>query len=230
MHAHDRTLLSSLGFADPDKSSNRHSLACQYLAHPLTAPKIAQCVFCKEEREEWWKVGKDGRYCMTEHADQYLKAELTRHRCEVPVSKGEGRYKTTVGFLDSLLEYSVTFNRSTRSRVSVEKAASEHRCPADTQWGDWHDGGVSTFTSQRQVVVEVKITPVNADQVIRQIALYREYLPTGCTFALVADFPILDVEAAMLSNARIRWIALGANFDSYCDMNERQDATPALYI
>ena len=33
-HAHDRTLLASLGFADPDKKDQMHDLACEYLSQP----------------------------------------------------------------------------------------------------------------------------------------------------------------------------------------------------
>lgn len=40
----DRTLLASLGFADPDHKDRRHTLACQYLAQPEVAQKVlARC-------------------------------------------------------------------------------------------------------------------------------------------------------------------------------------------
>ena len=40
MHAHDRTLLASLGFADRDKQNPRHALACRYLCRPEVAEKL----------------------------------------------------------------------------------------------------------------------------------------------------------------------------------------------
>lgn len=39
-HTSDRTLLASLGFADPDKGDRRHTLACQYLCQPATAARL----------------------------------------------------------------------------------------------------------------------------------------------------------------------------------------------
>lgn len=41
MHSHDRTLIASLGFADPDKKNPRHTLACQYLCRPDILNAIA---------------------------------------------------------------------------------------------------------------------------------------------------------------------------------------------
>lgn len=44
MHSSDRTLLASLGFADPDKKDRRHTLACQYLAQPEVMARVVQSV------------------------------------------------------------------------------------------------------------------------------------------------------------------------------------------
>lgn len=56
MHSHDRTLLSKLGFADPDKKDGRHDLACQYLAQDEIALKLVDLVtrekqVCREASE-----------------------------------------------------------------------------------------------------------------------------------------------------------------------------------
>ena len=40
MHTSDRTLLASLGFADPDKKDRRHTLACQYMAQPDVQARV----------------------------------------------------------------------------------------------------------------------------------------------------------------------------------------------
>lgn len=44
MHSSDRTLLASLGFADPDKKDRRHTLACQYLAQPEVMARVVESV------------------------------------------------------------------------------------------------------------------------------------------------------------------------------------------
>ena len=43
-HTHDRTLLASLGFADPDKGDRRHTLACQYLSDPGRLIKVLEAL------------------------------------------------------------------------------------------------------------------------------------------------------------------------------------------
>lgn len=44
MHSSDRTLLASLGFADPDKKDRRHTLACQYLAQPEVMARVVESI------------------------------------------------------------------------------------------------------------------------------------------------------------------------------------------
>lgn len=80
MHSHDRTLLSKLGFADPDKKDHRHDLACQYLAQGEIAMRLVDIATRKEEGRQQWAV---------------LKTLPEYH-----IAKGDGQYKTTIGFAD----------------------------------------------------------------------------------------------------------------------------------
>jgi hypothetical protein len=75
MHSHDRTLLSSLGFADVDKGNTRHDLACEYL-----------CDYRRVHKLFGFDAATDG---------SNTGATLERH-----ISKGTGQYKSTIGFLD----------------------------------------------------------------------------------------------------------------------------------
>lgn len=88
MHAHDRTLLAKLGFADPDKNNPAHDLACQYLAQPEQAERLISMSGVEKPTD---RPTIDGWYS-------------PRGLLEVPVSKGADQYKTTIGFIDVVIE------------------------------------------------------------------------------------------------------------------------------
>jgi hypothetical protein len=152
MHSHDRTLLSSLGFADPDKRDKRHDWACQYLSLPENVTTIVKTRYPWPEEPGTAKV-----------------------RSEFALSKGEGQYKTTIGFIDLIVVF------------------------ADRRRG---------------CAVEVKIHPVGAGEILRQINLYREFVDAywlvATEFAMEAD----DVE--QMRAAGIVHVRLGDKFDAYC--------------
>jgi hypothetical protein len=107
MHSHDRSLLANLGFADPDKKDPKHDWACQYLCQPEVGKKwlgLLTFPYLSDRQKATWNF-KD-------FADLHF-------RTEVPISKGEGQYKTTIGFLDVL----VTGRRLFVSRPLPELAA-----------------------------------------------------------------------------------------------------------
>jgi hypothetical protein len=81
-HSHDRTLIASLGFADPDKHDQMHDLACEFLAEPTQAERIVRFV--------------------EPQVDDRLSTEAS---VEVAISKGEGQYRTTIGFIDVQIEW-----------------------------------------------------------------------------------------------------------------------------
>jgi hypothetical protein len=80
-HSHDRTLLASLGFSDPDKREPLHDLACEYLTEPAQADRLARLVF----------------------PDEIIPG--TETHTEVVISKGEGQYRSMIGFLDVRIDW-----------------------------------------------------------------------------------------------------------------------------
>lgn len=122
MHSHDRTLLSRLGFADPDKKDPRHDLACEYLATPANHLRLAQTVL---------KPAWDAAPAMERRADttwflgSYVEMAFEFHRTfdrlttcapvlEDPITKGAGQYATTVGFIDAILPFAWRETRAGR--------------------------------------------------------------------------------------------------------------------
>jgi hypothetical protein len=91
MHSHDRTLLSRLGFADPDKKNSQHDLACQYLADREKVQSIVLMIAEKMQAPE-------------ESANSFDALMGTTYSAfEVPIEKGENQYKTTIGFVDLII-------------------------------------------------------------------------------------------------------------------------------
>lgn len=121
-HSHDRTLLASMGFADPDKREPLHDLACEYLAEPEQARRLV-------------------RFTEPEEVDPVIESSL-----ESLVQKGEGQYRTTIGFLDVRVDWE---GKTRNWEGSVRNGA---------------------------VIVEVKAGHVPVATVLRQIGLYREYV------------------------------------------------------
>jgi len=81
-HSHDRTLLASLGFSDPDKREQLHDLACEYLTETERAIRLVRIANPPE-----------------------TGPISVRTILESEISKGEGQYRTTIGFLDLRIDW-----------------------------------------------------------------------------------------------------------------------------
>ena len=100
MHAYDRTMLTRLGFADPDKKNPTHDLACQYVAENA-ASILDQVVQLKPQPID---VTNDGaRYV----GARTLSVQARKPVLEQAISKGQYQYKTTIGFIDVVLPYDI---------------------------------------------------------------------------------------------------------------------------
>ena len=86
MRTNERTLLTSLGFNDVDKHNPIHDLACQYVMQP----KVAEHLLKNE----------------TSHLSEQDRVDICGHaQSEFHLVKGEGRYTTTIGFLDVIWKW-----------------------------------------------------------------------------------------------------------------------------
>ena len=221
--ARDRTLLQKIGFVDRDKGNPKHDLACLYLA---------------EHREALRPYAFDDK---REGPSEY---ELERH-----VTKGDGKYRTTIGFLDLSVMYTagVDFVHPVRS--------AEHRCACECPQDHAYDKTcayckrvcpsvlfMKKHGSLRRTVgavaVEVKIAPVSTGDLLRQLVLYREYasgpeyrsrngydLDAQYTWIVALAYDIDVTSAKALANANVHVIRLGAKFERWAAAQRNKKAT-----
>jgi hypothetical protein len=91
MRSSDRSLITSLGFADPDKRERLHDLACQFLGEGSVAPRLL-----------------DGhRIEVPRRALRKENLEWIDRKYEVHFARNNVRSLTTIGFLDLLIEYGI---------------------------------------------------------------------------------------------------------------------------
>ncbi len=203
MHAKDRTLLASLSFADPDKKNVRHDLACQYVAQPKVADKLVK-MFVKQETTPFGQYGagilvEPGEKAFlsdrrTWRFTQTSSAEIAKAQSaalEVPISKGDGQYRTTIGFVDAHIPFTVV--RLTKEehllewRMLRDPPAHGHVAPYNAALvGNQISDPAGPTPSERvdsflgDLFVEVKIAKESLGNMLRQINMYNEYRPFLC--------------------------------------------------
>lgn len=219
MHAHDRTMLAGLGFADPDKKDPRHDWACQYLAEPERAAKLPEMLL-KTGPVPW-----EAEFRLINGVREFARAEKSVsnfrvHRAEFerPVSKGEGQYKTTIGFIDVFLRF-----KGVETFSNYLERTWRSNGGGFTDWEkvpDW-DREVDFF-----LPAEIKISSCTVGDMLRQIRLYREYFNPGPQWLLATAFPLSTIDVQQLAEAKIVHVRLGTEFDAYCD-RRRSDAADA---
>ena len=201
MHAHDRTLLASLGFSDADKKDARHDMACQYLSDPERALAICRLCFpsCKNSFSHTWVYSTE---ISSNGTEEWSVSSVSRIETESPICKGEGKYKTTVGFLDVLY----------RNVSMICRRIGEYK---ETRSGGW-----SPFDREdvevAKTFVEVKIAPVSTGEILRQVNLYRQYVDVRCV-CVATVFPMTEEDIKQLGSAKVKHVFLGEKFKRFCD-------------
>jgi|SRR5271166_246763 len=174
MHAHDRTLLASLAFADPDKKDRLHDAACRYLTEEPQASEIVRLVETKPD-------------CPVDSVTIYNRS------IEQPISKGQGQYRTTIGFLDGVIEYRI--------------------------------GELGNDTNR--VLLEVKISRVDAAAILRQLRLYQQYEGAsfyGQSWVVAVAFDMNESATNMLIEHEIHVVRLGTKFREWMKASQLKSA------
>lgn len=222
-HAYKKTLLAQLGFADADKQNPRHDLAVEYLALPHNSKRVIQGL----HDDVTWELASTAKQAIGHpdeppHAYSWETRQLSGLKTperECPLTKGEGQYRATVGFLDLLLRYEL-----------IELVCSQDTKPgARVSQRALHIGQ----STQRAVVIEVKAQPLPTGDLLRQMKLYREYAETlrvaDVRWVVAGCFKFSETQAEALRQERITPISLGALFDEWAE-RQRTDRTTAKNV
>lgn len=147
-HSYDSTLLQRMGFRDQDRKTSEHDDAAIRLA---TSPT-----------EMLRALG------YTPSLDHCAVAMI-----EVPLQKGEGKFSTTVGFIDSVIEFMDQEPGVRCKNWNVNHAGVYSTSSIDfTRCGECFD---HTLLTRKELLVEIKTKIDNVGDLLRQMNLYRQY-------------------------------------------------------
>ena len=137
---------------------------------------------------------------------------------EYPITKGEGQYKTTIGFADLVITFDVrTYCRERRER---------RRSGTSYSWGRWESLPDTHGRRQVNAGVEVKASHIQVGEVLRQLQLYRAYTDSSTPYCgpgwndianwIVATTYALSVaEVDAFRNERFLHVRLGDGFREF---------------
>lgn len=190
MSARDRTQLAALGFADPDKKGRVHDLACQYIYQPSIQDAICRRVFSDFP---------------TVHHGPWVRTEF-------PLSKGEGRFRTTIGFLDVVFLWEVI--ETHRGFVVVEVKTTAPLVTGDVlrQMRLYQE-----YWIPRDLYL---LCPNAGEQWCRRVSFERAKEHTA--WVIATTFPPSKDEIRFLQSEGFHHVYLGDNFQRWIE--EREDA------
>lgn len=231
MHSSDRTMISRLGFGDPDKRNNEHDLACQYLASEGVVRRLTDLLALKRFRgyvekrkqdlaEQAKESGCDCPDVKTRNrglAPSPPEARIERAVTEHPIEKGSGQYHSVIGFIDVWVSVEI------RSRITGE---SHFRTMIEKRGGGygwecrWSRLDEQVY-DQINFLVEIKIEPISIGDVIRQMKFYRSFIdrPRDTYLVLATRYECGARDVELLASEGINHVHLGDEFSKW--MTER---------
>ncbi len=97
----NNTLLSKLGFQDPDKKNSKHDAAIHFVRQPEVLQQINDEFFSS------FHIGYgdviEAFSIPGEKAQIIVTGIKSTYETEHPITKGKGQYKQTIGFIDGVL-------------------------------------------------------------------------------------------------------------------------------
>jgi hypothetical protein len=243
MHSHDRTMIASMGFGDSDRKNNEHDLACQYLIDDGTSSHIVNTMWTKPfdllvnkrlnelKKQDSEQKGTRNLYegDWPEKRNRNLersgsKTEIREARTEVPICKGDGKYKTTIGFADVVIEFGMMAairGESFFVTMGYDTPDGNYSYMAKPIWmAKWNHLN-ELVRDDGTICIEVKISSVSIGEAIRQIKFYKSFFPA--TYFLATRYEISQQEANLLENELIHHLHLGEGFDKWMTERKRSE-------
>ena len=217
MHSHERTMLSKLGFADPDRREPLHDVACHYLVTPDAVRRLIWCLAIEHGPEPYADNSGD------EERTSRVVRKVTSHRVsrEFEIAKGLGQYRTTVGFADLVLQLHIA-DQHCEGRMRRRNVRDGR---GNLTWSEWGQLDNRVDWSHVEMGVEVKAMPVAVSDVIRQVKLYRSYSGIR-TWIVATTYQITRADLASLKNERFQHVYLGKHFQAF--VAEQPASDPAV--
>jgi hypothetical protein len=212
MHSSDRTMLAKLGFADKDRKTPRHDLACLYLAQTETALELIDSLRLPP-------VYRGSGEEMIGSLPTKVKTSLEYH-----LRKGEGQYSTTIGFLDLIYEvkWGVRVGWTTQQPVyrRNENGGTDYSSDPFPK-GTWLEG---ERRDEGSFFIEVKIEPTGYGEILRQLNLYRTYFISKPILpgVLVTDWVLPVHERKAIEQHGYKCFHLGDRFSRWVEAMDQE--------
>lgn len=240
MRSSENTFLARMGFADPDKKTSRHDLACAFIARPDMQTKLLQGVFRAKAKEmitnnPLWRSFPQGSTCTALHWE--IVANPKEVATDVML---EGSRKGSLAFLDVRVKGSILYSFDlTVPRYARPQGSSHTMAELLTQFSVdaalvEQTDKIQKFKIANEMIrvslgVEVKTFNMPIGTAIMQIKYYREN-DAATAWALVTDYDILDVEKETLDRENIAHASLSLEFDTYVREQMKKLNTPAITL
>lgn len=243
-HSHERTLLASLGFSDRDRRDRRHTWACQYLARPDVALKVAGHL------EPSWKAPVPTREPVTARTAKDAPAdgrlcglEFREAQTEVPILRGRDHL---VGFWDVQVKFGAKLLgwREAGAMYGPPETVEVMERTAGLFGGTWAMlAGVRPadpptpkdvcigvryepvdYPTPRAMFVEVKAAPVDVGDIAKQMGLYMQFTAerSGTLFVVATCYAMPRTDRETLAAKGVRHVWLGDGFDAYCETRRNE--------
>lgn len=216
--------IARLGFQDPDRSKDRHGLACEYLYERLIELEVA--AFWRE-----YKI-RDLRYdlALVSQSNREAREDLERIANSASTGAQKARGELTAAITESFERHqslhaellALEGSDGLDSARTYHKPTDHINVPIKSGYSIVGFADV-LFTT---VLGEVKITRQPAEQVLQQINFYKSHLNSVKTTYILTDYDCSDLQR-LTQGSDVKVYRLGQRFEQWL-ANRSTPATPEL--